>query len=74
MPWERPPRSKQLCVPWAIERGIVPPTMNLDEADPDCDLDYVANEARELRVDVAMNNASGFGGTHASIILKRFDP
>jgi 3-oxoacyl-[acyl-carrier-protein] synthase II len=60
-----------VCV-LAIERGVVPGTMNLDEADPDCDLDYVPNEARELPVHVAMNNASGFGGTHASIILKRF--
>ena len=57
----------------AIERGIVPPTINLEEPDPDCDLDYVPNEARKLQVDAAMSNAYAFGGTNASIILKRFE-
>jgi len=56
----------------AIENRAVPPTMNLEETDPDCDLDYVANEAREVTVDVAMNNAYAFGGTNASLILKRW--
>ena len=54
-----------------IERGIIPPTMNLEESDPDCDLDYVPNEPRDLKVDVAMNNAYAFGGTNASLILRR---
>ena len=54
-----------------IEHGIIPPTMNLEEQDPDCDLDYVPNEPRELKVDVAMNNAYAFGGTNASLILRR---
>lgn len=49
----------------------IPPTMHLEEADPECDLDYVPNQAREHRVEVAMNNAYAFGGTNASLILKK---
>ena len=55
----------------AISRGVIPPTMNLEEPDPDCDLDYVPNEAREMEVSVAMNNAYAFGGTNASLILRK---
>lgn len=55
----------------AISRGAIPPTMNLEEPDPDCDLDCVPNEARELDVSVAMNNAYAFGGTNASLILRK---
>jgi 3-oxoacyl-[acyl-carrier-protein] synthase II len=54
-----------------IERGVVPPTMNFTEADPDCDLDYVPNEAREAKVDTVMSNSFGFGGTNASLVFKR---
>ena len=54
----------------AIEDNIVPPTINLDTSDPDCDLDYVPNEARDLEVNVAMSNNSGFGGHNASIVFK----
>jgi len=54
----------------AISRGAIPATMNLTEADPECDLDYVANEARSTPVKVAMNNAYAFGGTNASLILR----
>jgi len=56
----------------AIERGVVPPTINLDEPDPECDLDYVPNQAREMRIDCAMNNSFGFGGHNASIVIGRF--
>jgi len=56
----------------AIDRGAIPPTMNLEDPDPECDLDYVANEARERTVNVAMNNAYAFGGTNASLILRRW--
>ena len=55
----------------AIVHGIIPPTMNLEEPDPECDLDYVPNEPRKHPVAVAMNNAYAFGGTNASLILKR---
>ncbi|HEV7668850.1 MAG TPA: beta-ketoacyl-[acyl-carrier-protein] synthase family protein [Thermoanaerobaculia bacterium] len=54
-----------------IHEGWVPPTMNYDEADPECDLDCVPNQARQMKVDVAMNNAYAFGGNNASLILRR---
>jgi 3-oxoacyl-[acyl-carrier-protein] synthase II len=54
----------------AIERGEIPPTMNWQEQDPDCDLDYVPNVARRHRVRVAMNNAYAFGGTNSSLVLR----
>lgn len=55
----------------AIERGAVPPTINYTTPDPDCDLDYVPNTARELKVDAALNNSLGFGGHNAAAVLKR---
>jgi len=57
----------------AIARGWIPPTVNYETPDPDCDLDYVPNQARECRVDVAMNNAYAFGGNNASLILSRYE-
>jgi 3-oxoacyl-[acyl-carrier-protein] synthase II len=57
----------------AIERSRIPPTINYETRDPDCDLDYVPNHAREHRVEVAMNNAYAFGGNNASLILKRYE-
>lgn len=56
----------------SIQRGIVPPTINLDNPDTECDLDYVPHKARALDVNIAMSNSFGFGGTNACIILKRF--
>ncbi|MDQ6773853.1 MAG: beta-ketoacyl-ACP synthase II [Candidatus Dormibacteraeota bacterium] len=55
----------------AIERGVVPPTINLERQDPACDLDYVPNEARRARIDVALSNSFGFGGHNASLVLRR---
>jgi 3-oxoacyl-[acyl-carrier-protein] synthase II len=55
-----------------IENGIIPPTINLENPDPECDLDYVPNVAREVGVSAAISNSFGFGGTNASIIFKRF--
>jgi 3-oxoacyl-[acyl-carrier-protein] synthase II len=57
----------------AVERGMLPPTINYEVEDPDCDLDYVPNEAREADVAVAVSNSFGFGGHNASIVIKRFD-
>ncbi|MCB0311631.1 MAG: beta-ketoacyl-[acyl-carrier-protein] synthase II, partial [Bdellovibrionales bacterium] len=54
-----------------LTHGVVPPTINLDNPDEECDLDYVANSARESTVNAAMSNSFGFGGTNASIIMQR---
>jgi len=55
----------------AMERGVVPPTINYQTPDPDCDLDYVPNVARQATVNVALSNSLGFGGTNATIIFKK---
>jgi 3-oxoacyl-[acyl-carrier-protein] synthase II len=57
----------------AIHEGVVPPTINYETRDPECDLDYVPNEAREANVGIAVSNSSGFGGHNASIVLRRFE-
>jgi len=56
----------------AIQNGIIPPTINYETPDPECDLDYTPNTAREKKVDVAVNTNLGFGGHNAALILKRF--
>jgi 3-oxoacyl-[acyl-carrier-protein] synthase II len=56
----------------AVERDLLPPTINLERPDPDCDLDYVANEARQTRCDVALSNSFGFGGTNATLIFAKY--
>jgi 3-oxoacyl-[acyl-carrier-protein] synthase II len=56
----------------AVARGVLPPTTNYETKDPDCDLDYVPNQAREMRVDAAMSNSFGFGGTNAALIMTRY--
>ena len=56
----------------AIHEGVLPPTINYETPDHECDLDYVPNEARQADVGVAVSNSSGFGGHNASIVLRRF--
>ena len=56
----------------AIKHGIVPPTINLQNPDPECDLDYVANTARQMPVNAIVNNSFGFGGHNSTIAAKRF--
>jgi 3-oxoacyl-[acyl-carrier-protein] synthase II len=57
----------------AIQTGIIPPTINLHNPDPDCNLDYVPNKARQSTVNVAMSNSMGFGGHNACLIFKRYE-
>ena len=57
----------------AIHHQMMPPTINLEHPDPDCDLDYVPNVCRGASIAYAMTNSFGFGGTNASLLLKRFE-
>ena len=56
----------------AIRDGVLPPTINLDNPDPDCDLDYIPNVARDVKVDLVMSNSFGFGGHNASLLIGRY--
>lgn len=57
----------------AIHRGIIPPTINLEQPDPACDLDYVPGTARQARITVGLSNSFGFGGVNACVLYRRFD-
>jgi 3-oxoacyl-[acyl-carrier-protein] synthase II len=56
----------------ALREGIIPPTINLVNPDPECDLDYVPNKAREADIKYALSNALGFGGHNAAVVFKKF--
>jgi 3-oxoacyl-[acyl-carrier-protein] synthase II len=58
----------------ALDRGILPPTINLENPDPECDLDYIPNTARKKQVDIAISNSFGFGGTNATLVFRKFRP
>jgi 3-oxoacyl-[acyl-carrier-protein] synthase II len=57
----------------AMRDGIIPPTINLDNPDPECDLDYVSHKAREAKVKVALSNSFGFGGHNSSVVIRSFE-
>jgi 3-oxoacyl-[acyl-carrier-protein] synthase II len=57
----------------AIERGVLPPTINYENPDPECDLDYIPNEARPADVRTAVSNSFGFGGHNATVVFRRFE-
>lgn len=57
----------------AVHRQILPPTINYETPDPECDLDYVPNQARPAKVTYALSNSFGFGGTNAALLFKRYD-
>ncbi|MEG2810774.1 MAG: beta-ketoacyl-[acyl-carrier-protein] synthase II, partial [Akkermansia sp.] len=56
----------------AIAEDIIPPTINVEHQDPECDLDCVPNQAREKRVNIAVSNSFGFGGHNSTVVVKRF--
>ena len=56
-----------------VKRGIIPPTINYETPDPDCDLDYVPNKSRRVAVGYALSNSFGFGGTNAALLFKRYE-
>jgi len=57
----------------ALQQGVLPPTINLDNPDPACDLDYVPHEARQASIKTALSNSFGFGGTNASLIFRKYE-
>lgn len=57
----------------AMQHGVIPPTRNLDNVDPQCDLDYVPNVAKEMPVNIALSNSFGFGGTNGTLLFKKLD-
>lgn len=64
--------SELIATILTIENNVIPPTINYEFPDPECDLDYVPNQAREKRINVAISNSFGFGGHNATLALKRF--
>ena len=63
--------TKSIFSVLAIRDQVAPPTINLDEPDSECDLDYVPHTAREMKIDIALSNSFGFGGTNGSLIFKK---
>ena len=63
-----------IATAFAIHHGILPPTINYETPDPDCDLDYVPNQARKQDVEIALSNAFGFEGTNATLVLRKYRP
>ena len=57
----------------ATDRGVLPPTINYEDPDPECDLDYIPNEARESEIQVGVSNSFGFGGHNACLVFRKHD-
>ena len=56
-----------------IQKSMIPPTINFEEKDPDCDLDYVPNQAREKKVNTVLSNSFGFGGQNITLLARKFE-
>ena len=65
--------SKPASRRWPSGHQIAPPTINLDDPDPACDLDYAANAKRPMAIRYALSNSFGFGGTNGTLLLKRYE-
>jgi 3-oxoacyl-[acyl-carrier-protein] synthase II len=61
-----------ICTTLAVKGGVLPPTINYDEPDPTCDLDYIPNESRKSEIEIGVSNSFGFGGHNACIVLRRW--
>lgn len=61
-----------ICTVLALRDQVAPPTINLENPDPECDLDYVPNTAREMKIEIAMSNSFGFGGTNGTLVFRKF--
>jgi len=57
----------------AVERGVLPPTINYEQKDPECDLDYIPNQSRQADITVGVSNSFGFGGHNACIVVRKFE-
>ncbi len=64
---------EMVAVVMAINHNLAPPTINLDNPDPECDLDYVPNQPKDMKIDVALSNSFGFGGHNACVCVRRFN-
>ena len=64
-------RRRSYNAQMSLARGVLHPTINVEEQDPECALDVIPNQAREVRVDAALSNSFGFGGTNAVLLFKR---
>ncbi|MFP6649028.1 MAG: beta-ketoacyl-[acyl-carrier-protein] synthase II, partial [Pirellulaceae bacterium] len=64
--------TEMICCLMAIRDNVVPPTINYENPDPDCDLDYIPNEAREVECTHAINNSFGFGGQNVALVVSQY--
>ena len=72
LPGGRPGAIEAIISMLAVQRDVVPPTINYEVPDPECDLDYIPNEAREWQTDIALSNNFGFGGHNACLVVRKF--